>query len=228
MSTTFDGGWPEMPRRGGAALPMLVPLTRRPTPPRVDRTFAFVDLCGFTNFADDHGDDAAADELHLLRAGLRASATNHGVRIDKWIGDGAMLVGVEAPALLAAVVEAKWALHDGSRLPLRAGLAAGPVMVFDGDDYVGGPVNLAAKLCDLAEPGQCLASAELAEQCPVGLVVSAVGPRYVPGFHRPVELVEINASGDRTGDHRRGLGAEIGKRMRPSPDDDKPDIGEGE
>ena len=211
---------------------MLPPSSDRPTPPRVDRTFAFVDLCGFTDFADLHGDDAAADELHLLRAGLRASATNHGVRVDKWIGDGAMLVGVEAPALLAAIIEAKWALHDGCRLPLRAGVASGPVMVFEGDDYVGRTVNLAAKLCELAEPGQCLTTAELAELCPVGLATAAVGPREVPGFHRPMELVEIDAGGDRARDHRRdhrrGLSAELGTRMRPSHDDDHPDGGERE
>ena len=187
---------------------------RRP-PPRVQRSFGFVDLCGFTDFADDHGDDEAADVLHLLRASLRESATNHGVRVDKWLGDGAMLVGVEAPALLGAVVEARWALQVECTLPLRGGIAAGPVMVFDGDDYVGRAVNLAAKLCDLATPGQCLATADLADACPVGLTATPVGAREVPGFHRPIELVEVDASPDQAGEHRRGLGAELGKRLRP-------------
>src|SRR5581483_36106 len=121
----------------------------RPAPPRVQRTFAFVDLCGFTDFADSNGDDEAADVLHLLRASLRESATNHGIRVDKWLGDGAMVVGVDTPPVLAAVVEAKWAMVGHSPLALRGGVAAGPVMVFEGDDYVGGAVNLAAKLCDL-------------------------------------------------------------------------------
>lgn len=84
----------------------------RGTPPRVSRTFAFVDLCGFTDYAEREGDDRAADVLHVLRARLRETATNHGVRVDKWLGDGAMLVAVEAASLLAAVVEARWAL-DG-------------------------------------------------------------------------------------------------------------------
>ena len=187
----------------------------RRTPPRVQRAFAFVDLCGFTDYADHHGDDEGADVLHLLRASLRESATNHGVRVDKWLGDGAMLVAVETPALLAAVVEAKWALHDECTLPLRGGIAAGPVMVFEGDDYVGRAVNLAAKLCELAAAGQCLATADLAADCPIGLTATAVGAREVPGFHRPIELVEVDASADEAGDHRRGLGAEVGKRMRP-------------
>lgn len=192
-------------------------MRHRRTPPRVQRTFAFVDLCGFTDYADDHGDDEAADVLHLLRASLRESATNHGVRVDKWLGDGAMLVAVEIPALLAAVVESKWAVNDECTLPLRGGVAAGPVMVFEGDDYVGRAVNLAAKLCDLAGGGQCLATADLADACPVGLAATAVGAREVPGFHQPIELVEIDASSDEAGEHRRGLGAELGKRMRPRP-----------
>jgi class 3 adenylate cyclase len=192
---------------------LLVP-DRRP-PPRVHRTFAFVDLCGFTDYADDHGDDEGADVLHLLRASLREAATNHGVRVDKWLGDGAMLVAVETPALLSAVVEAKWALDSECALPLRAGIAAGPVMVFEGDDYVGRAINLAAKLCELADDGQVLAPAEVADACPVGLAARPVGPRDVPGFHRRIDLVAIDASHDQAGEHRRGLGAELGKRMRP-------------
>lgn len=187
----------------------------RRSPPRVHRTFAFLDLCGFTDYADDHGDDEGADVLHLLRASLRESATNHGVRVDKWLGDGAMLVAVEPSALLSAVVEAKWALESECALPLRAGVAAGPVMVFEGDDYVGRAINLAAKLSELAKGGQCLAPADLAEACPVGLVARPVGSHEVPGFHRRLDLVEIDASADQAGAHRRGLGAELGKRMRP-------------
>lgn len=190
-------------------------MSDRPTAPRVQRAFAFVDLCGFTDYADDHGDDDAADVLHHLRAALRESATNHGVRVDKWLGDGAMLVAVETPALLAAVVEAKWALHAECTLALRCGVAAGPVMVFEGDDYVGRPVNLAAKLCELADGGQCLAPAELADALPVGLAAAPVGAREVPGFHKPIELVAVDASRDEAGDHRRGLAAEVGKRVRP-------------
>lgn len=196
---------------------MLTRVADRRTPPRVQRTFAFVDLCGFTDFADNRGDDEAADVLHLLRASLRESATNHGVRVDKWLGDGAMLVGVETPGLLAAIVEAKWALHDECTLPLRGGAAAGPVMVFEGDDYVGRAVNLAAKLSALAGPGECLATADLADACPIGLTASPLGTREVPGFHRPIELVAVDASPDQAGDHRRGLGAELGKRMRRWP-----------
>lgn len=178
------------------------------------RSFAFVDLCGFTDFADAHGDEEAADVLHLLRACVREAATNHGVRVDKWLGDGAMVVGVEAPTLLAAVVEVRWALAAEVPLLMRAGVAAGPVMVFDGDDYVGRAVNLAAKLCELAEPGQCLAPAELAEACPTGVVPTAIGARVVPGFHEVMELVSMDVSADEAGRHRQGLAVAVGRIVR--------------
>jgi len=41
----------------------------------VQRAFAFVDLCGFTDYADKEGDDHAAGVLHLLRSTLRETAT---------------------------------------------------------------------------------------------------------------------------------------------------------
>jgi len=180
----------------------------------VQRAFAFVDLCGFTSYADREGDDQAAEVLHLLRATLRETATNHGVRIDKWLGDGAMLVSVEPAPLLAAVVEAKWALDGEVPLGIRAGAAAGPVMVFEGDDYIGQAINLASKLCELAEPGQLLAPEALAGTCPVGLSTTPLGPLRVQGFTEPVPLVAIDVSSDDAGDHRRGLGAAVGSAVR--------------
>ena len=182
--------------------------------PRVERTFAFIDLCGFTDFADEHGDDAASEVLHLLRTSVREAATNHGVLVDKWLGDGAMVVGVESPSLLAAVVEMKWAVAAEAPVPLRGGIAAGPVMVFEGDDYVGRAINLAAKLCELACSHQCLATAELAAVCPVGVEATAVGSLAVPGFHEPIPVVSIDASTDDVGNHRRGLGAALGRTAR--------------
>ena len=59
---------------------------------RVARTFAFVDLSGFTQFTDLHGDDEAVAVLSQFRAALRATASDIGVRVAKWLGDGAMLV----------------------------------------------------------------------------------------------------------------------------------------
>src|SRR3979490_434475 len=100
-----------------------------PASMRVTRTFAFLDLCGFTDFVDVHGDEAAVEELSALRTTVRDVASRCGIRVDKWLGDGVMPVGVESQPLIEAVmaIEARTAGH--SRLPLRAGVASGPVII---------------------------------------------------------------------------------------------------
>ena len=80
---------------------------------RIDRSFAFIDLCGFTAYTDHEGDDEAVDILNAFRATVRGVASARGVRIAKWLGDGAMLVAVEAEPLLEAIVEIE-ALIDSS------------------------------------------------------------------------------------------------------------------
>ena len=66
---------------------------------RVERWFAFVDLSGFTSFGDEFGDEESVRVLTLFRSAVRKVATDFGVRIAKWLGDGCMLVSVEpAPA----------------------------------------------------------------------------------------------------------------------------------
>ena len=127
-------------------------------PHRVHRSFGFIDLSGFTDYCAAQGDQAAVTELHHLRAAVRDVTPRFGVRVEKWLGDGAMLVAVDTEPLVAAVV----AIHERHRghgaLPLRAGIAVGDVLLLDGDDYTGQAVNLAARLCDYAAPDELLAS----------------------------------------------------------------------
>jgi class 3 adenylate cyclase len=157
---------------------------------RVRRSFAFVDLCGFTDFAEGHGDDAAVAELTVLRATVRESASDLAVRVDKWLGDGVMLIGVEPEPLVEAVVTVEAGFRQRGHLLLRGGLATGEVILLEGADYVGRSVNLAARLCDRAEPGQVLAADEglaLPPSVKAGLAV----PMEVAGFAEPVLVVAL-------------------------------------
>jgi class 3 adenylate cyclase len=144
----------------------------------VRRNFAFVDLCGFTSLTDEHGVGQAVRALATFRAVVRERAGWRGVRVAKWLGDGAMLVATEPRPLIDAVLRMEQALDErGCPLPLRGGIAAGRVILFEGDDYIGRAVNLAASLCDVA--GEGLAGMQL-------------GPRYVRGFTRSVEIVDLS------------------------------------
>ncbi len=163
-----------------------------PRATRVERSFAFVDLSGFTRYTDVQGDDEAVDILSAVRAVVRGVASTHGVRIAKWLGDGAMLVGVEPEPLLEALVEIEGLITDsGSPLPLRAGFTTGPVILIDGDDYVGHAVNLAARLCAAAEPRQVLAIADDIVHLYTDIVSVPVGRREIPGVEEPVDVVAI-------------------------------------
>jgi adenylate cyclase len=180
---------------------------------RVERCFGFVDLCGFTAFTERFGDELAVVALAGFRTALREIAARRGVRITKWLGDGAMLSSPDTEATVAMVLEASanadtmlgpaqhaaaGAHADGAGQPsndealaLRAGLARGPVIMFEGDDYIGRPTNVASRLCDAAMPGQVLATRDVAAMAPRWVAASEAFTHYVRGFDKPLEAVRL-------------------------------------
>jgi class 3 adenylate cyclase len=158
---------------------------------RVHRTFAFVDLCGFTDFVDDHGDEGAVHELQILRAAVREVTPMFGVRVEKWLGDGVMLVGVEPEALVGAALAIGQRHEKSGQLVLRGGIAGGAVILLEGDDYVGRAVNLASRLCDIAEPGQLLAATDNLE-LPEWVAAEALPAVTVKGMADAVNIVSLS------------------------------------
>ncbi|QXC60907.1 adenylate/guanylate cyclase domain-containing protein [Aquihabitans sp. G128] len=150
---------------------------------RVDRAFAFIDLCGFTSFTEHHGDERAVLVLAELRTALREVAARRGVRVVKWLGDGAMLSSTMPDAVAALVVEVDHRMSTTiPSLAVRAGMDNGPVIMFEGDDYIGRPVNVAARLCDLARPHEILATEVVAATVPVWLQATALPDVEVRGI----------------------------------------------
>jgi class 3 adenylate cyclase len=148
----------------GAALPH--PLLEPPDPSTgrasltVDRSFAFVDICGFTSYCEHFGEHLALELLIEFRQITRAVVARRGVRVSKWLGDGVMIVSVE-PALLASACAEISLRCSMVGLDTHAGIATGSVLLLEGDDYVGRTVNLAARLCDSAALGQTLVAGPL-------------------------------------------------------------------
>jgi class 3 adenylate cyclase len=160
---------------------------------RVDRAFAFVDLCGFTAFTDRHGDEQVVLVLAELRTALRESAARRGVRVVKWLGDGAMLSSTMIDAITALTIELDQRMADViPSLALRAGLAFGPVIMFEGDDYIGRSVNLAARLCDRAQPHELLATSQVSAHMPPWVASESAGATMITGFHDPVDLCRLS------------------------------------
>ncbi len=111
---------------------------------RVFRCFAFVDMCGFTRMNDTLGDDEALQVLSTFRAIVRGLSPDHGTRVGKWLGDGCMFVATDVRPIVDTVLDLVERMESADIvLPLRTGIAAGKVIIFEGDDFIGMSINLA-------------------------------------------------------------------------------------
>jgi class 3 adenylate cyclase/YHS domain-containing protein len=159
---------------------------------RVHRNFGFLDLSGFTALTESEGDERAVSVLSAFRALVRDVCSRRGVRIAKWLGDGAMLVCIEGPSLLAAVLEMQHAMGT-LQVPanLRCGVSSGEVILLEGDDYIGHAVNLAARLCDLAPGRVALATGSVLGDLPKWGAVLGTEETAVRGIERPLPVSRI-------------------------------------
>ncbi len=159
---------------------------------RVERYFAFVDLSGFTAFTEAHGDERAVEVLSAFRAVARKVATDFGERISKWLGDGYMFVAVDARHMVAAMCQLAPQVGElDLPLEMHAGLAGGPVILLEGDDYTGGAVNLASRLCDAGAPRSILATPALAQLAPSTVSRAPIRSLAIPGLAAPIDVVRL-------------------------------------
>ena len=162
---------------------------------RVLRTFAFADLSGFTNHTAEHGDDAAGRVLAEFRAVTRRLASDRGVRVAKWLGDGCMVVAIDQEDMVAFALDlVREATTACEPLSVRIGMASGRALLFEGDDYIGSSVNLAARLCDVAGPGEVLVPGEQAVDLPEGVVATPHGVIELHGFPQPVTVANLSGT----------------------------------
>jgi adenylate cyclase len=162
---------------------------------RVPRTFTFVDLSGFTNYTAAFGDDAAGRILSAFRTLCREIASEQGVRIAKWLGDGCMLVSTEQPnALVFALELENRSAEVCAPLALRVGIASGHALLFEGDDYIGSAVNMASRLCDAAGPFEVLMPTMQIERLPAGVTATPHGELELRGFPGTIDVVELSGN----------------------------------
>jgi len=158
----------------------------------VRRTFAFLDLTGFSALTESEGDQRAVAVLGVFRAALRDICSRRGVRIAKWLGDGAMLVCVETTPLVAAALEMQCAIDAATEnITIKCGITTGPVILLEGDDYIGHPVNVASRLCDLASAHEVLAVSNVVDQMPPWAIVDTTERVKIKGLEQPVDVVSL-------------------------------------
>jgi YVTN family beta-propeller protein len=144
------------------------------------QTFLIADIRGYTRFTQERGDEAATDLAAKFAALARDGVGNYGGRIIELRGDEALAVFDSPRQALRAAVDLQdrflQATEAQPELPLGVGIGvdAGEAVPFE-DGYRGGALNLAARLCGIAGPGEILASFEV-----IHFARGIPGINYVP------------------------------------------------
>ena len=159
------------------------------------RAIMFTDLEGSTAVSSREGDGRAIEVIERHDTIVRTALAAAGGREVKHTGDGilACFNHISRAVDCAVTIQQKFGeLGDdrpGGRV--RIGISAGEPVDRD-DDLYGAVVNLAARICGHAEPGQILVSAAVKELA-IGKSLGFVdrGPIALKGFDDPVRLYQI-------------------------------------
>jgi adenylate cyclase len=182
-------------------------------PHRREISVVFLDLRGFTAFAEMSEPEEVSEVLATYHAEVGRLILEHEGTLERFTGDGMMIffndpVSVANPEERAVrmaeamrarirVLGAEWR-RRGYDLDLGMGIAKGYATIgaigFEGRrDYaaIGSVTNLAFRLCAEASPGQILISQRIYAAVTNLVDANEVGPLQLKGFHRPVVAYEI-------------------------------------
>ncbi len=160
-------------------------------------TIVFTDLSGFTEFTALRGDAAALSLLDLQERLVREQIGESG-RIVKHLGDGLMLWFDDALAAVQAALALQERFEDASGeddepLWVRIGIHFGSP-VLRGDDFIGHDVNVAARIVELAGPGEVLVSEACTSRIAApldGVMFEEIGPTIMKGIPEPIPLFRV-------------------------------------
>ena len=180
---------------------------------RREVTVVFLDLRGFTAFAETAEPEEVMGVLREYHAEMGKLILAHEGTLERFTGDGLMIffndpvpvadAGVRAARMAVEMQERVAALAGGWRrlgydLGLGIGIAKGFATIggigFEGRlDYgaIGTVTNLAARLCGEAKGGEILASARLAAELEGLAATESLAPLTLKGFARPVPALRI-------------------------------------
>lgn len=177
---------------------------------RQTRGFLFADLRDYSRFTERFGDDAAAKLLARYRALVRdAIARFEGAEI-RTEGDSFYVVftsvGSAVRAGLAILDDARAASDEAGAEPIRVGIGVHAGETVDTDEgIVSSAVNIAARVCSVAGPGQLLVTETVRGltrgYLPVQFV--PVGSRRLKGIAEPMALFRVVESPAVPTTHRR-------------------------
>jgi len=180
---------------------------------RRDVTVVFVDLRGFTAFAETAEPEEVMRVLREYHARMGEQVLTYEGTLERFAGDG-MMIFFNDPVVVANPVEralrmtvamrdvmaelsAQWR-RLGFELHVGVGIAQGYATIgaigFEGRvDYgaIGSVTNLASRLCAEAAPGQILVSQRVYASAGDLVDAESVGERSLKGFQRPVHAYAV-------------------------------------
>ena len=157
------------------------------------RAIMFTDMVGSTEMTAQLGDTMAVELLKAHDAIIRRCLEQHGGCEVKHLGDGIMASFDDVPASVACAMKIQEELasfNEISETPIRVriGIHAGQP-VEESDDLFGSAVQMAARICDIAQANAILVSRAVKDAC------AGAGPGFEPsgcetlkGFSQPVQL----------------------------------------
>ncbi len=180
---------------------------------RREITVVFLDLRGFTAFAETAEPEEVMGVLREYHAEMGKLILAHEGTLERFTGDGMMIFfndPVPVPNPAERAIRMALAMREGvNKLTLKwrklgyeldfgVGVAQGYATIggigFEGRlDYgaIGTVTNLAARLCAEAKPGQILVSQRLLGGAEDLIEAEPVGELSLKGFHRPVATYNV-------------------------------------
>lgn len=162
------------------------------------RAILFVDMVRSTDITKALGDTAALALARRYREIVRNALVGHGGREVDRAGDG-FLTSFDSSydaVCCAITIQRELSLEnakrgDGPLLDARVGIGAGEP-VLDGDALFGSTINLTARICGRAEPGEILAARVVRDLC-IGKAATftSVGQVQLKGFEEPTALERV-------------------------------------
>jgi class 3 adenylate cyclase len=162
------------------------------------RGFLFSDMRGFTAFAERYGNTAAAAAVGRFLEIARTAITRHEGAEIKTEGDAIHAVFPSASSAVMCGLEivdaaAELNAQEPERpLGLGVGVHAGEA-VETAEGYIGRAVNIAARLCAIAKPGEVLVSSTVKgitqASIPVGFIPR--GRRRLKGIQDPIVVYAV-------------------------------------
>jgi adenylate cyclase len=167
------------------------------TPGAVEGAIVFTDLVGFTEFTATRGDQRALAVLGAQETIVDAALPD-GARVVKELGDGLLLFlpdPADAVATCLAILDGFERAADADEMPLwvRVGLHWGRPST-RGDDLIGHDVNVAARIVDVAAPGELLCSGSMLDADGAAddtIEFVELGPVMMKGIPDPIDLYRV-------------------------------------